>query len=120
MNRAENIDGQMRIVEMRANDRNAFVNTMSNKISGSYVTMRVPGSPHKLMMFEYNSFASSNNKEFEEEGEGGWMKSLIKPLFMVALIGGTCWISYSSTKSRGDRKSSKGFLGSKKSDPFPS
>ena len=68
----------MRIVETKAHERNAFVMSASSKISGSFVTMRVPGNSHKLAMFEYNSFASANLKEFEDEG-AGWWASLLKP-----------------------------------------
>ena len=68
----------MRIIETKATERNAFVISASSKVSGSYVTMRVPGSPNKLAMFEYNSFASANMKELESEG-GSWWAALLKP-----------------------------------------
>lgn len=70
----------MKILEQRALERNAFVITASSKVTGSNVTMRVPGSPHKLAVFEFNTFASSNGniKDYDEEGSG-WMSSLMKP-----------------------------------------
>lgn len=95
---------------MKATERNAFVMTASSKVSGSYVTMRVPGSPNKLAMFEYNSFATNSMKDLEDDGGTAW-GSLVKPLFMIALLGGTCWISYSSVKKRGTSRGSGGSTG---------
>jgi len=53
-----------------------------------------------LTTFEFNSFAN-NLKELDEDNES-WLRTFIKPLIMIVLIGGTCWISYSSVKKKND------------------
>ena len=72
------IDGSLKVIETKALEKNAFLTQQStSKISGSYVTMRVPGQPHKLATFEFNSFA--NNLRDLEDDEGSWLGTLAKP-----------------------------------------
>ena len=73
------IEGSLKVIETKALEKNAFlVAQSSSKISGSYVTMRVPGQPHKLATFEFNSFANSNLRDLDDD-EGSWLKTLAKP-----------------------------------------
>ena len=57
-------------------------------------------------MFEYNSSAS--NQASMLDTEPGWLSYLIKPIVMLVLIGGTCYISLNTVKKKKEEKS-KGF-----------
>jgi len=47
------------VIEAKANERNVHVSLPSTRPSGSYVTMRVPGTNTKLTTLEITNTASS-------------------------------------------------------------
>ena len=72
------IDGSLKVIETKALEKNSFlVQQSQSKISGSYVTMRVPGQPHKLATFEFNSFAN-NLRDLDDEDDS-FLSRMIKP-----------------------------------------
>lgn len=88
----------MKIIEAKAIERNVYLNSQSNTlVSGSYVTMRVPGSPNKLAMFEFNTQASDSIKDLDDDGYG-WIGRLMQPLIFIAFIGGACYVSFNNIK----------------------
>ena len=72
------IAGPMKIIETKATERNVYLNAQSSRVSGSYVTMRVPGSTNKLVMFEFNSNANiSDGAQIDDSPS--WLGPLVKP-----------------------------------------
>ena len=78
-NKKQTIDKPMKIIEAKAIERNVYLNSQSSSlVSGSFVTMRVPGSPNKLAMFEFNTQASASIKDIDDDGYG-WIGRLVQP-----------------------------------------
>ena len=55
-------------------------------------------------MFEYNSSAIKSAASIDNEP--GWLSYLIKPMIMIVLIGGTCYISINTVKRKKSEKAS--------------
>ena len=60
--------------------------------------MRAAGSRTQLVMFEYNSEASS--KVTDVSDESSILGTIAKPLILLVFFGGTCWLSYSQVKKK--------------------
>ena len=60
--------------------------------------MRAAGSRTQLIMFEYNSEASSKVTDISEES--GILATIAKPIILLIFFGGTCWLSYSQVKKK--------------------
>lgn len=106
----------IKIVQAKALERNVYMSQASSRISGSYVGMRAAGSRNQLVMFEYNSEASSKVADVSEESS--ILGTIAKPIILLIFFGGTCWLSYSQVKKKreSNRASFAGGFGSGFSD----
>ena len=89
---------RIKIIQAKAQERNVYLSQPSTRVSGSYVGMRAAGSRTQLIMFEYNSEASSKVTDISEES--GILATIAKPIILLIFFGGTCWLSYSQVKKK--------------------
>ena len=101
------IEGSIKVIEAKAPERNIYLNSQSTRFSGSYVTMRVPGTKQKLATFEYNSAAGSGeDKDLDESAS--WLNKLAQPLIIIIFMSLACYISFNSVKNKNAAKKGTG------------
>ena len=91
----------VQIIETKATERNLYLTAQGSKTTGSYFTLRVPGSQSKLVMMEFNTEAGSPSVKHLKE-EAGWMSKLMQPIMILCMLGLACYISYSTVKKKND------------------